>query len=107
MKGSHCFNDQASLQAAAVVNTVLEFWIATLPLLGTFYLKVSHRQAWSVLFLLCGGYLVSLAGVIRTYYVFKTVRSYDFSWWAGPQWIASEVEIDLALVSRFNDSESS
>jgi hypothetical protein len=82
-----------------VVNTVMEFWVATMPLLATFSLGVRKEQRWSVISILCLGYFTVIGGVVRTYYIFKAVHTYDYTWWSGPQWIASEVEIDMALVS--------
>jgi hypothetical protein len=96
---SKCFNDSLSLEVSAVVNTVSEFWVATMPLLATYRLHVDPKQRWSVINILCLGYLVCIAGCLRTYYIWKAVSSYDYTWWSGPQWIASELEIDTALVS--------
>jgi len=96
-----CFNDGMSMQAAAVFNTVSEFWIATLPLIACFKLRVDRSQRWTVIGLLSLGYFVSVAGIGRTFYIFKSFTTYDITWWSGPQWIFAEVEIDLAIVSVF------
>jgi hypothetical protein len=94
-----CINDGSSMQASAVLNTFSEFVLATLPLLAVFRLNVDRRQRWSVICLLSLGFLVAFAGCFRTFYIWKVLTTYDLTWWSGPQWICSEVEIDLALVS--------
>jgi uncharacterized membrane protein len=86
------------MEAAAILNTFNEFIVATLPLLAVFRLRVEKQQRWSVLSSLCLGYLVAVAGCFRTFYIWKTFTTYDLTWWGTPQWMASEVEIDLALV---------
>lgn len=45
------------------------------------------------------GFLVTLVGCARVYYIWKGLNSVDISWWAAEHWICSEVEIDTALVS--------
>ena len=97
--GSKCFDDGLSMQVSAVFNTFAEIWIASLPLVAVFKLRVDYRQRWSVISLLSLGYFVGMAGVVRTYFIFKLFTTFDLTWWSGPQWICSEVEIDLALVS--------
>jgi hypothetical protein len=89
------------MQVAAVFNTFSETWVASLPLVAVFKLRVDYRQRWTVISLLSLGYFVSMAGIVRTYFIFKLFTTYDLTWWSGPQWICSEVEIDLALVSFF------
>jgi uncharacterized protein YraI len=87
------------MEVAAVLNTVSEFVIAVLPIFAIFGLRVDPRQRWSVIGLLSLGFFVAFAGCFRTYYLWKTVATYDMTWWSTPHWICSEVEIDAALVS--------
>jgi hypothetical protein len=91
-------NDSAAMKASAILNTASELVIAILPVLAVFRLQVDPRQRWTVIGLLSLGFLVTLAGCLRTYTIWRTVESYDLAWWSTPHWICSEVEIDLALV---------
>jgi len=84
--------------AAAIMNTISEIVIAILPVGAVFGLQVDPQQRWSVVGLLSLGFFVAFAGCFRTYYIWKTVRTYDMTWWSTPHWICSEVEIDTALV---------
>lgn len=93
-----CLNSGVIWEAVSVINTVCEFIIALFPLIGAYTLRVDARQRWHVIGLLSLGFLVTIAGCFRSYFVWKTVHTWDITWWAAPQWICSEIEINLALV---------
>jgi hypothetical protein len=60
---------------------------------------MEKRQRWSVISLLCLGFLVTIVGCVRTFYIWKAfVQTYDSSWWSEEHWLCSEVENDVALV---------
>lgn len=98
MTNAKCINDGLSWKISAILNTLSEFVLATLPLLGVFRLGVDKRQRWSVIGVLSLGFFVALAGCLRSYYIWRALMAYDLTWWGGPQWICSELEIDVALV---------
>ncbi|QDS71975.1 hypothetical protein FKW77_001358 [Venturia effusa] len=98
MPNAYCIKDGVSMEVIAVINTLMEVFIAILPIIATFQLQVDPRQRWGVIALLSMGFLVAIAGVIRTVNIFKLLESYDLTWWSGPQWLASEIEIDIALI---------
>lgn len=57
------------------------------------------KQRLGVCVLLGLGIIVTVAGVIRTYYIWKALMdSYDETWFAYPLWICAAVEIDLAVL---------
>jgi hypothetical protein len=81
----------------AVINTCMESLVAILPIPVIFNLQMEKR--WSVLSLLSLGFLVTIVGCVRTYFVWKGfLDTYDITWWSEQHWICSEVENDLALV---------
>lgn len=85
--------------AGAILNTVSEFVVACLPIPLIMSLKMSRTQFYDVVSVLCLGFLVVACGCVRTYYLWMSVTRYDPSWYGGPHWICSEVEIDTAMVS--------
>lgn len=101
VQGQRCDNDTAVMKACAVINTISEFLLAAFPIVAVYRLHVDRKQRRTVIALLSLGFLVGLAGCIRTYFLWKSMSAPDFdmSWWADPHWIASEVEIDLAIIS--------
>jgi len=54
-------------------------------------------MAVNVLFSL--GFIVTIAGIVRTWYIYKSViAEYDQTWFAYPLWIAAAIEIDLGVI---------
>jgi hypothetical protein len=82
----------------AILNTLSEAVIAILPIIAVFRLGVDPQQRLSVLSLLSLGFLVTITGCVRSFFVWKVTETYDMAWLSTPHWICSEVEIDLALV---------
>ena len=72
--------------------------MAALPIPVVLQLDMDRAQRNTVLLLLCLGFLVSVVGTVRTYYVYTLFNSNDLTWYAGPHWICSEVEICTAMV---------
>jgi hypothetical protein len=73
--------------------------MAALPLPVVYQLRMKSGQRWAVISLLCLGSLVAVVGSVRTYYVWFLFSNDDLTWYAGPHWICSEVEICVAMVS--------
>lgn len=66
---------------------------------------MGQRERRSVAGVLCLGVLVFMAGCVRCAFVYKgLVVTWDTTWWAGPEWVCSEVENNLALVSYLSSS---
>lgn len=62
-------------------------------------LKLPLRQRIGVLILLSLGFVVTAAGIVHTYFIWRAlIDTYDVSWYTYPLWIAAAVEIDLGLL---------
>jgi hypothetical protein len=98
--GQRCTDDSAVMKACAILNTLSEFILAAFPIVAVYKLNIDKQQRRTVISLLSLGFLVGMAGCFRTYYLWQSVSAHnlDMSWWADPHWMASEVEIDLAIV---------
>jgi hypothetical protein len=60
-----------------------------------------RRQRFAVALLFGLGFIVTIAGVVRTWYIYRSLfGEYDQTWYAYPLWIAAAIEIDLGVVSR-------
>lgn len=65
-----------------------------------FKLQMPLRQRIAVALLFGMGLLVTAAGVVRTWFIYRSLfDEYDTTWYAYPLWIAAAVEIDLGVVS--------
>ena len=83
----------------SIINTILDFFIMLLPIPLIWKLKLEGRQRIAVVSLFSLGLVVCTGGIFRTIYVdLAMVKSYDETWVAWPLWIATAVEIDLAVV---------
>jgi hypothetical protein len=83
----------------SIVNTFLELVVALLPLPVILSVKMTARQRWSIISILCLGVLVFLLGIVRSWFVWHAlIATYDATWWGGPHWTVSEVENNVALV---------
>jgi hypothetical protein len=93
-----CLNYIQAVLSTFIANTLFEFWIATLPLIGVFVLRVEKSSRWTVIRLLCLGYVVFIVGVVRIYYTRRAQQTYDYTWWFHPAWFCAEVETSLSLL---------
>jgi hypothetical protein len=60
-------------------------------------MPIRQRIAVGLLFSL--GFIVTIAGIVRTWYIYKSlIAEYDQTWFAYPLWIAAAVEIDLGVI---------
>ncbi|KIW02937.1 uncharacterized protein PV09_05983 [Verruconis gallopava] len=94
----YCINETYANVAMASLNTFAEALVAALPIPVVMSLDMDKRQRRTVMLLLCLGFLVSVVGTVRTYYVWKLFNSDDLTWYASPHWICSEVEICTAMI---------
>ena len=82
-------------------NTLADLLITLLPIPVILKLQMPRRQRIGVVILLSLGLVVTIAGALRTYYLwYDLVDSYDVTWLSYPLWISATVEIYLGLVSK-------
>lgn len=99
MKNSTCLDEGKVTLAAGVINCFADLLVTTLPIPIILKLQMPVRQRIGAILLLSLGFVVTIAGVVRTYYIWKSLMdSYDETWFSYPLWIAAAVEIDLAVV---------
>jgi hypothetical protein len=57
------------------------------------------KQRIAVNFLFSLGFIVTIAGIVRTWYIYKSlILEYDQTWYAYPLWICAAVETDLGVI---------
>lgn len=98
-ESGHCLNEGTMTLSAGIINCVADLLTTILPIPIVVKLQMPLKQRCGVCVLLCLGFMVTIAGIVRTFYIWKSlVASWDESWYAYPLWIAAAVEIDLAVV---------
>lgn len=97
---SKCLDEGTVTLVAGVINCVSDLMLTVLPIPIIWRLNMPLRQRLGVVVLLSVGFLVTIAGIIRTFYIWKAlVDTYDETWYSYPLWICAAAEIDLAVVS--------
>lgn len=98
--GGHCLPEGSVTLAAGVINIANDVLTAVVPIPLIMRLKMPLRQRIGVCVLFGLGFIVIVAGSVRTYYIhLGLMQSYDETWYAYPLWIAAAVEIDVGVVS--------
>lgn len=86
--------------AGGIVNTVADFVVTVVPIPLIMRLRMPKPERIGVIVLLSLGFFITLAGIIRTYYIWLAlVHTKDASWYSYPLFVAATVEVDVGIVS--------
>lgn len=97
----HCLNEGNVLFAASVINLFTDFMTTAVPMPLIWRLKLPIRQRLAVMSIFGLGVLVTVAGSVRTAFVWQSmVVGYDRTWLSWPILIAASAEINIGLVRR-------
>nr|OQO21046.1 hypothetical protein B0A51_11417 [Rachicladosporium sp. CCFEE 5018]OQO24251.1 hypothetical protein B0A51_08696 [Rachicladosporium sp. CCFEE 5018] len=95
----HCGNEGNTTLIAGILSCVADLICTCLPIPVVMRLQMPLRQRLGVCFLLCLGFIVTIAGIVRTFFIYKSlIATYDETWFTYPLWIAAAVEVDLAVL---------
>jgi hypothetical protein len=95
-----CMDEGLVTITCGIVNCVADLQCTLLPIPAIMRLSMPLRQRIGVCVLLSAGIIVTIAGVIRTYFIWKSlIDTYDETWYTYPLWICAALEIDIAVVS--------
>jgi hypothetical protein len=94
-------NEGAATLWVGVVSCAADFLCTILPIPVVLRLRMPLRQRIGVCVLLSAGILVTVAGIVRTWFIYKSlIATYDETWFTYPLWICAALEIDIAVVSH-------
>lgn len=100
MANSSCMDEGTATLVIGIFNCVADLLTTMLPIPLIMRLRMPLKHRIEVCVLLGLGLVVTIAGVIRTYFIWKSlIDSYDTTWFSYPLWIAAAIEIDVAVVS--------
>jgi hypothetical protein len=95
-----CLDEGAVTLWCGIISCVADLLCTILPIPVVLRLRMPLRQRFGICVLLSAGILVTIAGVIRTYFIWKSlIDTYDETWFTYPLWICAALEIDIAVVS--------
>jgi len=95
-----CISETKNLLAAGIFNTVTDFIVVILLMSIVRKLQLSLQQQIIVVLLFSAGLVVTMVGVVRTYYLYQVTIVYDKTWTVFPAWVTSSVELYVGIVSR-------
>jgi hypothetical protein len=96
-----CLNEGATTLWCGIISCVADLLCTILPIPVVLRLRMPLRQRIGVCVLLCAGIIVTITGVIRTWFIWKSlIETYDETWFTYPLWICAALEIDIAVVSH-------
>lgn len=99
MKNAKCLDEGVVTLIAGVLNCISDLTVTLLPVPIIMGLNMPFKQRLGVAGLLSLGLVVTIAGIIRTYYIWRTLLgTYDETWDSMPLYICATVEIDLAIL---------
>ncbi|CAD6440051.1 b628435a-f7c9-414c-9f17-943939478156 [Sclerotinia trifoliorum] len=93
-----CINQKVHVTFAGSFNTLTDFFVVILPIPKMLKLQISQRQRLIVIFLFAAGFLVCIAGTVRTYYTYVELTSTDVTWDDYYVWISSSVELYVGII---------
>ncbi|KAK4192056.1 hypothetical protein QBC35DRAFT_553728 [Podospora australis] len=94
-----CIDQGVHLLVASILNTVQDFVIVFLPIPTVLSLNLPLAQRATVILLFGGGFLVCIAGAVRTHltWIFVTRQDGDINWYTYDMMLASAVELFLGI----------
>ncbi|EOA81748.1 uncharacterized protein SETTUDRAFT_98807 [Exserohilum turcica Et28A] len=94
-----CLNEAVTTLVCGIINCIADLLTTITPIPLVLSLQMPLNQRLAVTFLFGIGLLVTAAGVVRTWYIYRSLfNEYDQTWYAYPLWIAAAVEIDLGVI---------
>lgn len=92
---------------AGILVSVADLAVCLLPLPAIYELQLPLSQRISTAALLGLGGIATIAGTVRTVYIYiALVASWDVTWEGYPLWIWGSIELHLAMVSCAHDLTS-
>ncbi|KAF2031315.1 hypothetical protein EK21DRAFT_63495 [Setomelanomma holmii] len=94
-----CMDEGVVTLMCGIINCVADLatTFTPMPLVWGLQMPVRQRLAVAVLFGL--GIIVTVAGIVRTWFIYRSlIGEYDQTWYAYPLWIAAAIEIDLGVI---------
>ncbi|KAH6620442.1 hypothetical protein C7974DRAFT_316803 [Boeremia exigua] len=94
-----CMDEGIVTLVCGIINCVADLATTVTPIPLILGLHMPRRQRYAVACLFAMGIVVTVAGIVRTWFIYKSlVTTYDNTWYAYPLWIAAAVEIDLGVI---------
>jgi len=95
----HCLSEGTTTLIIGVLNCLVDLLVTLLPVPLVMKLQMPLKHRIGVCILLSLGFVVTIAGIVRTYFIWKSLMdSWDETWFSYPLWICATIEIDVAVM---------
>lgn len=95
----NCIHEKWHLLVQGILTIIADFLSVFLPLPVVLALHLPRKQRIIVAILFGAGFVVCIAGIFRTYFLYKLTLNYrDVTWDAFPVWLSTAVELYLGIV---------
>lgn len=93
-----CGGEYIALPLSAGISVIMDFYTASLPMFLIWNLSLPKRQKIGLYALFACGFLVVVAGIVRTILLNQLINyDYDFTWVLWEMWIWSDTELYVAI----------
>ncbi|OAL56539.1 hypothetical protein IQ07DRAFT_554538 [Pyrenochaeta sp. DS3sAY3a] len=94
-----CMDEGVVTLICGIINCVADLVTTITPIPLVMSLQMPRRQRIAVAVLFGMGIIVTVAGIVRTWYIYRSlIGEFDQTWYAYPLWIAAAIEIDLGVI---------
>jgi len=92
-----CLNEPNVIFIGSILKNVQEAIICTMPIPLVIRMNIPKRRKYGAAILLSIGYAVLIIAVVRLYFIYKMLHSYDGTWTQYPAFLAGSVETHLGV----------
>lgn len=97
-----CINEKIHLLIEGSLNILYDFCVVLLPIPIVLRLNLPLRQRVMIAMLFGAGFIVCIAGIMRTYYMYRMTDGYrDVTWDSYPVALSTAIELYIGIVSFF------
>ncbi|EWC45688.1 hypothetical protein DRE_05249 [Drechslerella stenobrocha 248] len=98
-RDSHCVHESAANIANAVINSLSDLYVFSLPIRDMMRLRLPLRQRVSLVVLFSLGGVVCIVGWLRVWQLTRVLKwTYDNTWYGPTMYILTAVECDVAIL---------
>lgn len=96
--GQKCLNEGDVAFYVGIFHCLTDLLITVIPMHFIIRLNLPLHLWLGVLILLCLGFIVTAAGIVRVYFSYAIIAHFDETWISYPLWIAAAIEVNIGLV---------
>jgi hypothetical protein len=95
-----CLNQKIHLLVQGTLSIIYDFCVVLIPIPVVLRLNLALRQRIIVALLFGAGFVVCIAGTVRTYFMYRCTDGYhDITWDGYYVWISTAIELYIGIVS--------